>query len=289
MDADNLVAVNKPYGLSVFGSSTESSEKSGDSKNKNNIKTLSNILPSLNNKLNCPALSVGLSLKSFYSGIVLLCKHKESAKKLTSFIAECQTQKIQYITYLAITVGMPQCSYEVDLTTNIKRERLHNREMSTVTDIYCHSACKEGKMIKILFNVKPLVVNRSAGAALVQVTINKDKWGAVEVLMSHYLSPVLGDHIYSSRTYMVAEVPFAASAHAAPPAKQKLPSSITELLNSNTDSNDQAEPLFVHRHKLVLNKFPKRSSPPVIITAPPQKEFLTTLQCLGLYKEDMFS
>ncbi|CAG5118029.1 unnamed protein product [Candidula unifasciata] len=279
---DDIVAINKPYGLSVFGSSPPSvnSDKPAT--------TFVGMLSHLKDKLNCSYLDVGLSLKSFYSGLVILCKNKNSKKQMEKVLAGAQAQKIQFKTYLVITVGVPQCSHGVDLTANIAREHLHNREMSTVSDKYIHTAAKEGTMMQTHFNVQPLAVNSSVGAALVQVTINKDKWEAVEVIMSHYLSPVLGDHIYSRRTQLIRGIPFAASAHASLPGPQILPQTIVEALQSREDCVEKDLPLFVHCHKVVLNKFPTKSSPPLIITAPPQEEFLTTLKCLGLYQEGMF-
>ncbi|BFZ10960.1 hypothetical protein BsWGS_13999 [Bradybaena similaris] len=280
---DDIVAINKPSGLSVFGSSPPSVNSDRPAT------TFAGALPKLKEKLNCPELDIGLSLKSFYSGIVILCKNKKSKKQVENILAGAQAQKVQFKTYLAITVGVPQCSHGIDMTANIKREHLHNREMSTISDTYIHSSAKEGTMIQTYFNVQPLVVNSSAGAALVQVTINKDKWEAVEVIMSHYLSPVLGDHIYSHRTQLVRGIPFMASAHASFPGPQRLPQKIVELLQSKVDCVEKDLPLFVHCHKVVLNRFPTRSSPPMIITAPPHEEFLTTLQCLGLYQDGMFS
>lgn len=38
--------------------------------------------------------------------------------------------------------------------------------------------------------------------------------------MSHYLSPVLGDHIYSRRTQLIRGTPFVVSAHASFPGPQ---------------------------------------------------------------------
>lgn len=70
---------------------------------------------------------------------------------------------------------------------------------------------------------------------------------------------------------------------------QILPPKIVELLQSKVDCVEKDLPLFVHCHKVVLNRFPTRSSPPMIITAPPHEEFLRTLQCLGLYRDGMFS
>ncbi|CAL1534533.1 unnamed protein product [Lymnaea stagnalis] len=286
--SDNIVAINKPCGISVYGKRQASTSDVGEESNKLSS-TIHQYLPYLSQKLQCPEIEVGLSLKSFYSGVMLLCKSQETKKKFEKCIACAAAQKEPFMSYLVITLGVPVCPHNVPLEAYISREFLHNRELSTVSPKDIHSARKEGSMILVNFSVKPLVVNKDTATSLVEVSINKDRWEAVEVLMSHYLSPVLGDHIYSSRTYSVMGVPFSASPYSVPPSTQKVPPQILEALAHNGHfSKDEPLPLFMHRYKVTLKRFPVKKSPPLVITGAPQKEYMHALRCLGLYDPSMF-
>lgn len=283
---DKIVAINKPCGISVYGTSHHLTSKAENASNQ--LKpTILQYLSFLREKFHSPELDVGLSLKSFYSGVMLLCKTKESKKMLEKYIAGAGAQKQPFMSYLVITLGVPACPHNLPLEAYITREFLHNREISTVSTKDIHSARKEGSMMLTNFSVKPLVVSNETSTSLVEVSINKDKWEAVEALMSHYLSPVLGDHIYSSRTYSVMGVPFSASPYSVSPSTQKVPQKTLEAL-ANNFSKDVPLPLFMHRHKVTLKKVPLKKSPPLIINGAPPEDFLIALKCLGLYDTAIF-
>ncbi|RUS86222.1 hypothetical protein EGW08_006017 [Elysia chlorotica] len=274
---DNIIVLNKPVGLSVYGSTLNNVSSESAS--------INDVLPELREKLEIPHLEIGLSLKSFYSGLVILCCGPDSKKELEHVLKQSAAQKSQIFSYLVLSVGQPSCSQETDLTAYIMRDFFHGREMSIIQEKN-NSARKTGSMMSAAFNVRTLQANEDLGVALLEVSINRDKWEAVEALMSHYLSPVLGDCVYSTRTQYVMGVPFRASAHSVLPGPQRLPPALNKALEEfdpTWQRNSGSMPLFMHRHKIHLNKFPSKNSPPLNLTAPLPNHFVSLLKHLNLY------
>ncbi|XP_059152167.1 mitochondrial mRNA pseudouridine synthase RPUSD3-like [Physella acuta] len=280
----DLLVINKKHGVSVYGKISEHI----DSSSKTEASSVVECLPYLKKIYNSPELDVGLSIKSFYTGVLLLTRSSDSKTKLAKVLASVATQQIQFMKYLVITVGVPQCPHATPLEAFIKRKYLHARELSIVNSKDVHMARKNGMMIHTNYTVKPLVVNTELGVALVEVSVDKDKWESVEVLMSHHLSPVLGDHVYSRRAYSLMGVTLAANPYSTPPAIQKLPKALEECLRSKGHMTDGKQmPLFMHRHKVTLSKFKRDSS--LVIQAKPDGEFLQVLQSLNLYDPNVFT
>ncbi|KAH9504824.1 hypothetical protein Btru_062038 [Bulinus truncatus] len=268
---DALIAVNKPAGLSVYG--TEHCAHSG-----NNVHSIQHCLPLLSNRLKCPDLEIGLSLKSYFQGVMLFCKNREYKEKLDKCMTQMIPKKSQFLSVLAVTIGVPTCPHNILVDICLKREYIHNREMSTVTNESSNTLRKKGLMILTNFTVKPLLVNTLLNVALMEISINKDKWDALETLMSHYLSPVLGDEIYSSRVYTLRGTPFASSPYTSKPRPQELPAGvICALKDAGHLLQKNQLPLFLHRHKVTLNKFPTFQSSPLVIKF--VTKFILKLHC----------
>lgn len=279
---DHIIVFNKAAGLSVHGSPFNT----GDTENV----TVHGVLPELGKKLQAPHLDIGLSLKSFYSGLVVLCRDTQSKKKLESCLRGSATQKAQIFTYLVITVGHPNCCFDQECSALISRDFIHGREMSVIQEKNNNSARKVGNMMLTCFNARSLKMNDDLGVSLVEISINKDKWEAVETLMSYHLSPVLGDNIYSSRTMHVMGVPFRAAACSVQPCQQILSQSLKQALEDFEPTwKDQpgSIPLYMHRHKLKLNRFPNKSSKSLVIKAPPPQHFVSLLKYLDLYTDEI--
>ncbi|KAI8771703.1 RNA pseudouridylate synthase domain-containing protein 3 [Biomphalaria glabrata] len=281
---DAIVAVNKPLGISAFGKKSVLNCSNTES----NLESIQQCLPLLSERLKCPGLGIGLSLKSYHQGLLLLCKDKKIKTKLDDCLTQMAIERCQFLTYLAVTVGIPTCPPNTPTEIYIQREYLHDREISVVTSQGSVTARKKGLMILSKFTVKPLMVNTDLNVALLEISINKDKWDAVESLLSYYLSPILGDDIYSSRVYTINGIPFASSPYVTKPKLQELPSSVVNVLTeSGLLTQEKRLPLFLHRHKVMVNRFPNSKSPPLVITSKPHDYFLQVLQSLGLYNANI--
>ncbi|GFO07403.1 RNA pseudouridylate synthase domain-containing [Plakobranchus ocellatus] len=273
---DDIIALNKPVGVSVHGSRSPS--QAGSS-------AVIDSLSELSRRLQTPDLEIGLSLKSFYSGLILICKGSKSKGKLDLALKFAASQKLQVLSYLVISVGIPTCPLGTDLSTYIRREFLHNREMSVIQEQNNNTARKSGSMMLASFRVQTLSTNEDLGVSLVEVSINKDKWESVETILSHWLSPVLGDNIYSSRAQYLMGVPFRTSAHTVPPTQQRLPARLQAALEDydpGLTETSRSMPLCMHRHKISLSRFPRKDSVPLILTAPLPLHFVSLLKHLGL-------
>uniref|UniRef100_A0ACB8EGH8 Uncharacterized protein n=1 Tax=Sphaerodactylus townsendi TaxID=933632 RepID=A0ACB8EGH8_9SAUR len=100
------------------------------------------------------------------------------------------------------------------------------------------------------------------------------------VHLSLILSPVLGDHVYSSRVGTVLGEPFLLSSESALPRTQVLDEYLLCKLHLQ-QSQMHRLPLHLHLHQLLLPGAASSASSTVLM-APPPPFFLQTLNLLGL-------
>jgi len=272
---ENIVAINKPQGVSVNGSVYG--------------KSIVDMLPLLANKYGCKDgdLEVGIGVKSFYSGLIVLSKSKKVKEALQKSTRRDAATRNPYLSYLAITNGVPECDNRTKHLQYLERVYLHNTQMSTVIE-KCQNKRKANTACSVNYVVDPLVVNTETGAALVKVLIDKDKWDAVPCMLSHHLSPILGDEIYSRRVSSLIGTRMAVPPHSAPPGPQSLPEEIKIQIKDQELLDGGNRRLMLHRYQMHLTQVPNKHAKPLTLTAKPPLLFIETLKHLGLYKEDLF-
>ena len=206
-----LVAVNKPYGLSVLPTETE------------NV-SLTCALPELASLLEVPEISVIKSSGKFISGVTLL---STKGKKTTDHVTKClnRNRTNQKITakYLAITNGVPKTfgaletvdmaletiSTKESIKGGVCKEPVIYKELFSMTKIrqakkYRKNKDTKPKQIRRVSVVTDLLArSRGNSTALVSIQPNSTDWNFISVYLAHLLAPIIGDSLYSYRVKTV--------------------------------------------------------------------------------------
>ena len=181
---DDVVAINKPYGLTMFG----------------DIHSVEKYQPMLAQYLKCESLFQVHRIDKNTSGIILLAKTMEMHKHLAELF---KTRKIEK-TYWTIVNGTPQ-PVEAMINIPICETKVDGRYRMTVQPDYKNQSklIKPKKISRLSANY-PAVTNyriiKSRGnAALLEVQPITGYKHQIRVHLGLGLStPVLGDHKYSS-------------------------------------------------------------------------------------------
>ncbi|KAF7249953.1 Mitochondrial mRNA pseudouridine synthase RPUSD3 [Varanus komodoensis] len=124
------------------------------------------------------------------------------------------------------------------------------------------------------------VLDSCDGCALLQLQPLSAFTGQLLVHLTLILSPVLGDHVYSSRVGTVLGEPFLLPAETTLPRTQILEESLLKKLHVQQQQVHRL-PLHLHLHQLLLPTAAS-SSTTTVLTAPLPPYFLQTLSLLGL-------
>ncbi|CAI9714708.1 mitochondrial mRNA pseudouridine synthase Rpusd3 [Octopus vulgaris] len=284
---DDVVAINKPIGITVFGQKVREHEDEkgycvpifAESEPDPNL-CLADIMPLLRRHFKSPDLTIVHSIKMFYSGVLLLAKHKTGKDRMVQSLDRAQSQGTFYQSYLAITVGIPKQDALTKSSYYLKQERIKDRVLSLPTETVSKNLRKSGKIQLMEVQTTILKKNEVLNCALVRLDTVKDKWQCLEVYCTTQLCHVLGDYLYSGRVGKVFGVPILMEPHLANVGKQKLPEELKAALKLNQAKPGQM-PLYLHRAKVDLTQM-KPSKPLLSIVAPFPDHFLETLQKLQL-------
>ena len=206
-----LVAINKPYGLSVLPSETD------------NV-SLTCALPELASLLDVPEISVIKSSGKFISGVTLL---STKGKKTTDHIKKClnRNRSNQKITdkYLAITNGIPKTfgaleTVDMALETISTKESIKGgvcKEPVIYKELFSQTKLRQAKEYRKNKNPEPkqirrvsvvtdlLARSRGNSTALVSIQPNSTDWNFICVYLAHLLAPIIGDSLFSYRVKTV--------------------------------------------------------------------------------------
>ncbi|XP_052829799.1 mitochondrial mRNA pseudouridine synthase Rpusd3-like [Octopus bimaculoides] len=284
---DDVVAINKPSGVTVFGQKVREHEDEkgyclpifADSEPDPNL-CLADIMPLLRRHFKSPALTIVHSIKMFYSGVLLLAKHKTGKDKMMQSLDRAKSLGTFYQSYLAITVGIPKQDAPTKSSYYLKQENIQDRVLSLPTEAASKNLRKSGKIQRIEVQTTILKKNEVLNCALVRLDTVKDKWQCLEVYCTTQLCHVLGDYLYSGRVGKVFGVPVLLEPHFANVGKQKLPEELKAAMKLKRTRPGQM-PLYLHRAKVDLTQM-KSSKPVLSIVAPFPDHFLETLQKLQL-------
>ena len=261
-----LVAINKPYGLSLLPEETE------------NV-SLTCTLPELASFLEVPEISVIKSPGKFVSGVTLLQtkqKGQNTQNRVTNCVNRSHASRIFSTKYLAITNGIPRNSgvletVDVTLETiktkqSIKggtcKEPVIHRELVSETKLkqgkkYGKSKddkTKQTKRISVVADV--LARSRGNTTSLISIQPNSIKWNFLCVYMANLLSPIIGDSMFSYRVKSVLGKPIKVEHQNSPVGYDKNYLSRTILGQLGITAADEINlPLHLHHFRTHLPKF----------------------------------
>nr|XP_056702532.1 mitochondrial mRNA pseudouridine synthase RPUSD3 [Euleptes europaea] len=259
-----LVAISKPPGLPVSG--------------KPESVTLVSLLPDLSKKLGLSQdLQVIKAPGKESSGLVLLSDCQKTMQHFQEFYARCLKARCPVATYCAVTTRLPADS-EGEISTGL--QQIHKEDSQLVVPVASPSRSnlrrREVKNTRTYYRV----LDSQDHCALVELQPLAAFPCQLLVHLTLILSPVLGDHVYSSRVGTVLGEPFLLPAESTPPRTQALDEAVLRKLHLQ-QSQVHRLPLHLHLHQLLLPGDVSSASS-TALTAPPPPFFLQTLSLLGL-------
>lgn len=259
-----LLAINKPQGLSIAGTSEEIS--------------LVSILPDLQQLLEIkPELHVVKAAPKESSGLVLLSTCHVTTKHFEDFYSQCRKAKKPFTTFRAITLGVPDPA-EGDVKVALKEEDIKDlRLVVPVTDPSRGSLeRREVKETRTLYKV----LDSADGCSLLQLqpmTVFREQ---LMVQCTLKFCPILGDHTYGARVAKIlgkdTYIPF----DLALPQTQRVEENILRKMHFSSQQMHRM-PLHLHLHQLLMPKDPQGRYP-AHLQAPPLPFFQRTMELLGL-------
>ncbi|KAJ6668185.1 hypothetical protein lerEdw1_015562 [Lerista edwardsae] len=259
-----LVAISKPPGLPVTG-------KPGEL-------TLLSLLPDLSLKLGLPDnLQVIKAAHKESSGLVLLSGCQDTIQSLQDFYIKSRKAGHAAATYCAVTTRVP-AALEGEVRTGLKLMQMEDCELVVPVASPSRNSLQRKEVKNTLTRFK--VLDSCNGCALLQLQPLTAFPGQLLVHLTLILSPVLGDHVYSSRVGTVLGEPFLLPAESTLPRTQVLDDFLLGKLHLQQQHVHRL-PLHLHLHQLLIPAAGPSSSKKVI-TAPPPSFFLQTLRLLGL-------
>ncbi|XP_075039610.1 mitochondrial mRNA pseudouridine synthase RPUSD3 [Mixophyes fleayi] len=262
-----LLAINKPQGLSIAGTSEEV--------------TLLSILPELQQKLQIkPALQVVKSAPKQSSGLVLLSTCHVTTQKFEDYYVQCRKSGNPFTTFCAVTVGVPSPE-EGEVKVVLKADEIGGLDL-VVPVMNTSKGSLERREVKRT-ETRYKVLNSGHGCSLLQLqpmTVFQDQ---LLVHCSLKFCPVLGDHTYSSRVAKVLGENIYVPVDDALPKTQLLEDSILRRMHFPFTQLDRM-PLHLHLHQLLMPDHPPGQYP-THLTAPLPPFFQRTMEFLGLKLE----
>nr|XP_060622510.1 mitochondrial mRNA pseudouridine synthase RPUSD3 isoform X1 [Anolis sagrei ordinatus] len=263
---DVLVAINKPPGLPVDGRPEEV--------------TLLSLLPYLSQKLGLPQnLQVIKAAGKESSGLVLLSGCVNTVRRVQDFYIRSQRAKRPTATYCAITTRIPEAS-EGEISIGLKQMQVEDFDLVVPVTSPTRGSIQRREVKKTLTRYK--VLDSRESCALLQLQPLTAFPSQLLVHSTLILSPILGDHVYSSRVGTVLGEPFLLSPESSLPRVQVLDDSLLKKLHLQQQHVHRL-PLHLHLHQL-LHPSPSAGafSSCAAFTAPFPAFFLRTLSLLGL-------
>ncbi|XP_076246129.1 mitochondrial mRNA pseudouridine synthase Rpusd3 [Calliopsis andreniformis] len=247
---DGLVALNKPYGISVQNSQTKSDAYIPNATNYG----LKDALPYIAQELNYSELTIVRKPEKYMTGVTLL-----SANSKVQNAVELSLRRGQNFTktYWMITTRVPhQIKGKAHLGIKLAVHHHLKSKQPIILTLWSNNDV-ERKVVKIL-NTEFMVLSNSTLnlCSLIKIKSSTNKWYALRLFAATYLyCPVLGDNSYASRIQKIGDTyvqvnPFMEYTKQ-PPVLDK---SILKLLNLKS-SQQHIIPVHIHLKSIGLPSF----------------------------------
>ncbi|XP_031846941.1 pseudouridylate synthase RPUSD4, mitochondrial [Nomia melanderi] len=250
---DGLVAINKPYGISVDRVNVQKVVH----RIANNVKyTIYDALPHIAKQLNFSGLTIIRKPEKYMTGIMLLAANPTVIRKVNHALGRNTNAK----TYWVITTAIPN---QTEGTERLQMERLSKSKKDQSTRIEMKqrtskNAFKKDNVKVLNVSFKVLSTSKSTSSSLVEITSTTNKDHAVRLFASTFLySPVLGDNLMGSRVRKVGntyiKVDPSVKLSYLPP---KLDKQVYRLLGLR-ESQQEIIPVHIHLRSITLLSYLK--------------------------------
>ncbi|KAI0226262.1 Mitochondrial RNA pseudouridine synthase Rpusd4 [Lamellibrachia satsuma] len=250
---ENIVAINKPNGIPMHALKVTEDLPPGVASPTEGDFSIAGVMPALQERFQAKELrevysqhrlysGVTLLTKSqdalvvdylvvLYSGVTLLTKSKDAHDKLQKYFRHVRANKVLHQTYWAFTVGIPHPEVSEEEIA-LSRVVLHDWSLSVKVNNPSRQKRKSGEVIVSSMKYRLLNTFKSSQChmALVEIQPVTTKWDAIQLFLLTKLTPVFGDHKYSSRLKAVLDKPVLLKPENCFPTPQASLSVLTNLL-----------------------------------------------------------
>ncbi|KAK0410507.1 hypothetical protein QR680_005162 [Steinernema hermaphroditum] len=252
--------------------------------------TMESALPYLRHKFREPLLQISTGLKRYLSGpIVIPCSPQSAAylresKKFASALSDNADHSFVHHRALAICVGRPKLSSEV-ISGYATFQTVGDRSEYVFVEGRAKRRAKSGKFA-VSGSVEYEVLQSQHGCSLVDLKFGKFSRHLPRLVMSHVMSPILGDKIYQNRLVTVEN-----ELHSVEPKftkrnkhRQFVPSRLLERIGLTMPEYMSKIPMFFHVYQTVFPRYGNtrdKKIPDLIAMCNPPDNFTAMLDVLG--------
>lgn len=267
-NADGIVAINKPYGISVLNktenddSSVKSCHKIVDAVNY----SIHDVLPYLAKELDVPVLIPYMGSERYMTGVYVFGINDDACHQIE--MARRRFQMGKYRKYWAITTRVPNdIKGKHHLGITLQKSSLGNKKAVILTN-WSNNEVKRGE-VKIL-NINYKIISNSTHnlSSLIEMETSNKRWHSIRLFASTMLySPILGDNYHGSRVQEIMGTwikvnPFAESCWDMPQINQQL----LQLLDIR-HNQQEIIPTHIHLRNIYLTAFGKQKKD-IVLEAP---------------------
>ncbi|KAG8225385.1 hypothetical protein J437_LFUL016810 [Ladona fulva] len=275
---NGLIALNKPYGLGIQPPSKLRDTRITTAIPNSENYTIAEVLPLLGNNYGVDRLMIVKSPEKYSSGITLLATSNEVFEK----VVKCKRRDLASVRltskYLAVVVGQPKVSLKNETVNYLLVKSPDGKSKQPIVQDFTAKqiGSEKERKVRVAYNT----ISHGSSTCLVEIKPSTTRWHFLRVYLSHLLSPVLGDNLYSSRVTSFMGVTVAANPFNNFRRPQILGQEILEVLNVSPEE-EHIIPCHIHLQEVVLTSFHKNKTD-LTILAPPPSYFQWTCEKLNL-------
>ncbi|XP_038061259.1 mitochondrial mRNA pseudouridine synthase Rpusd3-like [Patiria miniata] len=269
-DHDGIIALNKPAGVPVTGTSQD----------RGNI---ADILPQVAESIGKPAAEIAKAADRYSSGLLLLGECKQTATALNDTFLKARRRNQLIRKYWALTVGIPS-PVQGTIDIPIGSEKIGDHTLMLPRRHASKGNFEHKDVVPCRTDYQLLSANQDLNCSLLELQPLKLQKLQFQVHLSNKLCSILGDRLYSNQIQDILGVPVLVDPHQAAIGTQNIPAAIQKALGLRAWHMARL-PLFLHWYQVTLPSW--RNKKDVSIKAAPPGYFIEALQRLGLYSQEV--
>lgn len=265
----DLLVLNKPYGLKkkpqVLGTPPGFIKLNPVAASLDEFSLLDTI-PFLCEMYNLPKLTVVKCPDRYMSGLTILASSDKVIAKFDKCIRRARSN-FSFPKYQAVCVGTPKIKEKQHIVGIVMETRKEHRAIvdkfkekkMVFVNTWSKNELKHSDVNLLRLHHKVLAVSTDESASLIEVSSSWNKAHCVRIfLAAQLLTPVLGDHIHSSRVRYVFDKPVVGDLWNVGPQQQCLPAKLKNKLKISHKNEELTIPEHIHFSELVLPGYYKK-------------------------------
>ncbi|KAF2356442.1 Pseudouridine synthase catalytic domain [Trinorchestia longiramus] len=202
-DNDNLLVLNKPYGLAQVNTNSKVSYGRAPPSI-----TLTDVMPELRQLVRAPDLKVSIAPEKWQSGVLVLTKNKKCENRITYNKRITRSMQVCMKQFWVVTRNRAYPSDRPYRLAALRSETVPSGAKVAVLEFTPSSSRVRQQLVDRFYAThSTLAESETTRAALVQVGVSRTMHHSVRVWLAHHLALPLGDHLYGGRVAYLLDNP----------------------------------------------------------------------------------